>query len=226
MKKPTKAYLQELISNARKKFDEFSYCCADIPNVKITYVNTNKRNLTEIIEGMRGLAEMKAHNTKESLKISPNCKNYNKFYKSGERVIKVECFVGRSRKTNSWSKGERVIKVECFVGGHNNLDVTYVAQYDGERRYLFPYFEDKSKAVGYPIIVANFENGKVAEEYRVDGNKILYEKYDYSKQDKVEYYCINFVPDGECPILGEEEGYFHVDPLEYHQVSNTVWCQK
>ena len=204
MEKPTEEYLQELIINARKKFDEFSYCFADIPNVKITYVNTNKRKLTGIIEGMRGLTEMEAHNTKESLKISPNCKNYNKFYKSGERVIKVE----------------------CFVGGHNNLDVTYVAQYDGERRYLFPYFEDKSKAVGYPIIVANFENGKVAEEYRVDGNKILYEKYDYSKQDKVEYYCINFVPDGECPILGEEEGYFHVDPLEYHQVSNTVWCQK
>lgn len=204
MKKPTKEYLQELISNARKKIDDFLYCCADIPNVKITYVNTNKRNLTGIIEGMRGLTEMETHNTKESSKISPNCKNYNKFYKSGERVIKVE----------------------CFVGGHNDLDVIYAAQYDGERRYLFPYFEDKSKAIGYPIIVANFENGKVVEEYRVDGNKILYEKYVYSKQDKVEYYCINFVPDGECPILGEEEGYFHVDPLEYHQVSNTMWCQK
>ncbi len=204
MEKPTEEYLQKLISNARKKFGEFSYCFADIPNVKITYVNTNKRNLTGIIEGMCWLTEMEAHKTKESLKISPICKNYNKFYRSGERVIKVE----------------------CFVGGHNDLDVIYVAQYDGERRYLFPYFEDKSKAVGYPIIVANFENSKVVEEYRVDGNKILYEKYDYSKQDKVGYYCINFVPEGECPILGEEEGYFNVNSLEYHQMSNKVWCQK
>lgn len=204
MEKPTEEYLQKLISNARKKFGEFSYCFADIPNVKITYVNTNKRNLTGIIEGMRGLTEMEAHKTKESLKISPICKNYNKFYRSGERVIKVE----------------------CFVGGHNDLDVIYVAQYDGERRYLFPYFEDKSKAVGYPIIVANFENSKVVEEYRVDGNKILYEKYDYSEQDTVGYYCINFVPMGQCPILGEEKGYFSVNSLEYHQMSNKVWCQK
>ena len=204
MEKPTEDYLLELISNTRKKFDDFSYCFADIPNVKITYVNTNKRNLTGIIEGMRGLAEMKAHNTKESLKISSNCKNYNKFYRSSEKVVKVE----------------------CFVGGHNDLDVIYAAQYDGGRRYLFPYFEDKSKAVGYPIIVANFENGKVVEEYRVDGNKILYEKYDYSKQDTVGYYCINFVPEGECPILGEEEGCFNVNSLEYHQMSNKVWCQK
>ena len=204
MEKPAEEYLQKLISNARKKFGEFSYCFADIPNVKITYVNTNKRNLTGIIEGMRGLTEMEAHKTKESLKISPICKNYNKFYRSGERVIKVE----------------------CFVGGHNDLDVIYVAQYDGERRYLFPYFEDKSKAVGYPIIVANFENSKVVEEYRVDGNKILYEKYDYSEQDTVGYYCINFVPMGQCPILGEEKGYFSVNSLEYHQMSNKVWCQK
>ena len=114
MEKPTEEYLQELISNARKKFDEFSYCFADIPNAKITYVNTQKRNLTGMTKGLRGLAEMKAHNTKESLKISPNSKNYNKFYRSGEKVIKVE----------------------CFVGGHNDLDVIYVAQYDGERRYL------------------------------------------------------------------------------------------
>ena len=204
MEKPTEEYLQKLISNARKKFGEFSYCFADIPNVKITYVNTNKRNLTGIIEGMRGLAEMKTLGVKESSKISLSCKNYNKFYRSGERVIKVE----------------------CFVGGHNDLDVIYVAQYDGERRYLFPYFEDKSKAVGYPILVTKYENGNVVEEYRVDGNKILYEKYDYSLKDSVRYYCINFVPAGEYPILGEEEGYFKVDSLEYRQTKNKVWCQK
>lgn len=123
MEKPTEEYLQELISNARKKFDEFSNCFADIPNAKITYVNTQKRNLTGMTKGLRGLAEMKAHNTKESLKISPNSKNYNKFYKSGEKVIKVE----------------------CFVGGHNDLDVVYVAQYDGERRYLFPFLRIRAK---------------------------------------------------------------------------------
>ena len=67
-----------------------------------------------------------------------------------------------------------------------------------------------SKAVGYPILVTNFENGKVTEEYRVDGNKILYEKYDYSLKDTVGYYCINFVPTGICPVLGEEEdGLLH-----------------
>ena len=64
MEKPTEEYLQELISNARKKFDEFSYCFADIPNAQITYVNTQKRNLTGMTKGLRGLAEMKAHNTK------------------------------------------------------------------------------------------------------------------------------------------------------------------
>ena len=53
MEKPTEEYLQELISNARKKFDEFSYCFADIPNAEITYVNTQKRNLTGMTKGRK-----------------------------------------------------------------------------------------------------------------------------------------------------------------------------
>lgn len=204
MEKPNNEYLQELIKTTRKEFDNFSYVFSNIQNANITYVCTKKRNLTGIIKGLRGLAEMKTYNVGETSKISPNCKYYNKFYNVGDRPEKIE----------------------CFVGGHNDLDVIYIVKYDCNHRYLFPYFADLNKAVGYPIIVSVFENGNVIEEYEIDGNKILYEKYDYSMQDKVEYYCVNFVPTGKYPILGEENGYFNAKTLEYHQVRNKVWYQK
>lgn len=204
MEKPTEKYLQELIDDARKKFDDFSYGFDDLKDVETTYVCTKKRNLTGILSGFCGLAEMKTLGVKESSKIRSSCKNYNKFYRSGGKVRKIE----------------------CFACGHNSIDVIYIALYDGGRRYLFPYFDDYNKAVGYPIVVTKYENGNVVEEYRVDGNKILYEKYDYSLKDSVRYYCINFVPTGQYPILGEEEGYFAVNSLEYRQTKNKVWCQK
>ena len=204
MEKPTEKYLQELIENTQKAFDNFSYDFSDMQNADITYVSTKTVNYMGIMEGIRELAEMKRYNIKEKSKINSNCKYYNKFYNVGGRLAKIE----------------------CFVGGHNDLDVIYVAQYDGERRYLFPFFEDKSKAVGYPILVTNFENGKVTEEYRTYGNKIEYEKYDYSIQDEVEYYYVNFVPAGKYPIMGEEKGYFNKKSLEYHQENCEVWYKK
>ena len=201
MDKPTKEYLQKLIEKTREKFDNFSNHFSDVSNFQITYVPTKKRNLAGIIKGIRGLMEMKIYNNKESNKISPNCKSYNKFYKVGDKIQKIE----------------------CFVGGHNDLDIIYIAQYDENSCYLFPFFSNLNKAIGYPIIVTHFLNGDVVEEYRVDGNKIFYEKYGYSMRDKVEYYCINFVPTGKCPILGEEYGFFDTKTLEYRQVSNKVW---
>lgn len=48
----------------------------------------------------------------------------------------------------------------------------------------------------------------------------------YSLKDTVGYYCINFVPTGICPVLGEEAGYFNINSLEYRQTKNEVWCQK
>ena len=203
MEKPTKEYLQELIKKTWKQFDDFSYCFSDIENPEITYVRTQKRNLTGIIKGFRGLVEMKSYNIKETSKISSNCKYYNKFYKVDDKLKKIE----------------------CFVGGHNRLDVIYIAKYDYNHCYLFPYLESFEKGIGYPIIVTHIENGDVTEEYIVNTNSILYEKYDYSVQDIVEYYRINFVPEGKYPILDEESGYYNAKTFEYHQASSKVWYQ-
>lgn len=204
MEKPTKKYLEELIVDAQNKFDNFLYVYSDTTNAEITYVCTKKQNMLGLLSGFSSLAEMRTRKVKESKTISKNCKYYNKIYKIDKRVEKIE----------------------CFVGGHNDVDIIYFAFYNGKRRYLFPYFADLSKAVAYPIIVAEFENNNVIEEYRIDGNQIVYEKYDYSAQERIIYYCINFVPAGKYPILGEETGIYNPNTFEYNQTYNHVWCQE
>lgn len=203
MNKPTREYLIELMKDAQEKFVHFSYVKSDVPNEKITYVCTKKRNMMGILSGLSGLAEMKKYEVKEVFSIGSNCKYYNKFYKSNNGLIKIE----------------------CFVGGRDDIDVIYIAHYDGNCRYLFPYLSDLSKAVGYYIVVTKYENGNAVEEYMVNNGQIVYEKYDYLGKNEVGYYCVNCVPNGKYQILGEEEGIYDKNTLEYSQVSNNAWYQ-
>ncbi len=203
MNKPSREYLIELMKDAQEKLDRFSYVESGAPNEMITYVCTKRRNMMGILSGLSGLAEIKKYEVKETCSIGSNCKYYNKFYKSDGRLIKVE----------------------CFVGGRDDIDVIYIAHYAGNCRYLFPHFSDLSKAVGYYIVATKYENGNVVEEYRVNNGQIVYEKYDYSLQNDVGYYCVNYVPNGKHQILGEEDGIFDKNSLEYRQVSNYAWFQ-
>ena len=119
----------------------------------------------------------------------------------------------------------QVLKIDSFVSGHDRLANRYIAYYEGNHRYLFPFY-DWGKATGLYTLVTHFENERVVEEYFVNQGQIVYESYDYSRSDKVGYYCINYVPTGKYPVLGESEGYFLPDSLEYIEEESYAWYQE
>ncbi len=204
MSKPSKEYLKELIIETQKKFNDFVFEFSNAKTADVTYVCTKKRNPIGMKSGIAGLAEMRTYNVKELQSIRPNCKYYNKFYKENGKVKRID----------------------CIVGGHNEIDVVYIAHYDGNRRYIFPYFENHEKAVGYYVIVAEFDSESVIEEYMSNDSQIVYEQYDFSNSNNIGYYCINYVPNGNFSILGESEGEYNAESLEYKPISNYAWRDK
>lgn len=200
--KPEKAYLETLIASTEKKFEEFAYPDLDLSSASITYIPTKKRNFMGLKAGIDGLAEMKKYKVKESSKIRSNCMFYHKFYKVDEQVCKID----------------------SFVSGHDRLTDSYIAYFENNHRYLFPYY-GREKATGLYILVTHFENGRVTEEYFVNRGQIVYESYEYSEDGKVGYYYINFVPTGKYPVLGESIGYFLTDSLEYVEEERYAWYQ-
>ena len=100
-----------------------------------------------------------------------------------------------------------------------------IAHYEGNHRYLFPFY-DWGKATGLYTLVTHFKDGQVVEEYFISRGQIVYESYDYSRNDKVGYYYINYVPTGKYPLLGESKGYFLPDFLEYVEEESYAWYQE
>lgn len=198
--KPDKDYLKNLIEETEQKFEEFTYPELDLSAASVTYTPTKKRNFMGLKAGLDGLAEMKRYKVKESDKIRSNCMFYNKFFKVDGQVLKID----------------------AFVAGHDRLTNSYIAYYEGNHRYLFPFYGRK-KATGLYILVTHFEDGQVVEEYFVCRGQIVYERYDFSGEENVGYYCINYVPNGKYPVLGESKGYLLLDSLEYIQEESYAW---
>lgn len=193
MEKPSKEYLEQLMENTLKKFNDFECNFFDFPEVQISYIATKKRFNIGLRSGLSGLAEIKAYQTKESTSIRKDCQFYNKLYKENGRIRKIE----------------------CFIDGHDRLSTTYIAYYEGEKRFLFPFKNKQKDPYARHIFVVTIKDCKVVEEYHIDGKQINYEKYGYTENGKVDYYYINYVPTANEPVLDENEGYFLSSSLEF-----------
>ena len=71
-----------------------------------------------------------------------------------------------------------------------------------------------------------YGSGYRGQLYFISRGQIVYESYDYSRNDKVGYYYINYVPTGKYPVLGESKGYFLPDFLEYVEEESYAWYQE
>lgn len=203
MERPSKEYLKQLIEDTLKNFSDFECDFFDFSEAQISYIATKKRFDIGLRSGLSGLAEMKKYKSKEATSIRKNCQFYNKFYRENGKIRKIE----------------------CFIDGHDRLSDTYIAYYEGEKRFLFPFRNNQKDPYARHIFVATIKDGKVVEEYHIDGKQIVYEKYEYAENDKVDYYYINYVPTGNEPVLSEEEGYFLTESLELIKTYEFNWQQ-
>ena len=72
--------------------------------------------------------------------------------------------------------------------------------------------------------VTHFKNEIVDEEYYADRLQIVYERYQYSNDNTVDYDYINFAPEGTYPLLSRENGKFILNPeLQYYGNCYSTW---
>ena len=198
--KPEKDYLKLLIQTVNKKYEQFEYAEIDESSCDIFYMPTKKENYVGLQMGLSEQARLLKCNIKETTKIRSNCKNYIKILKQDNQIVKIESI------------------------NNGKVDSTYLAYYEDGYRCLFPYTESGHRYPTY-ISVIHFEENKVVEEYMVESSQILYKKYGKQKDNKVDYYYINYIPTGRRPILEEMSGYYLADTLEYVGKEYYVWTQ-
>lgn len=117
------------------------------------------------------------------------------------------------------------MRIDCIVGEYDEIDVVYIAYYDGNRR-LFPFLENHEKTVGHYVIVAEYDDENIIEEYITNFNQIIYDQYDFSNRNNVGYHCIIYVPNGKSLILGKSEREYNAESLKYNPINNYARCEK
>ena len=57
----------------------------------------------------------------------------------------------------------------------------------------------------------------------VSGNQIVYETYLQKLNKDIEFDFINYVSNGQYPVLEERKGVFHLNPLAYVENYSDSW---
>lgn len=91
-----------------------------------------------------------------------------------------------------------LIRADKFYDGEVN--VTFVARYENDARYLIPYLEN-GKFRGTYTYVTRWEDGRVREEFAVSGGQILRWSFEYMEDGTVHVAMVNAVPDGNEPVI-------------------------
>lgn len=113
-------------------------------------------------------------------------------------------------------EGGTLTYIESYV---KTLDVVYRVIFEGDMRYLVPFFKT---GMPYPtnIYASRTENGKVVEEWAVDGNQIVHEEYQHFADGSCSYHYISYIRGGQTPILMKKQGEISPDLVwEEHLVT-------
>ena len=196
-----KSYLIKLNQNCNKLASEIKYSILNKDDYSISYLPTKKTSFLGYKRGFFEQFQLQRKGLKETEKIRSNCKSYLEIFRDKEKKIV---------QINSIKEGE--------------IDCIHQAYYENDIMYLFPFSETGCTYPTY-IYVSKQINDFIEEEYMVNKNQIIYEKYD-RKKNVVKYECVNYVINGKYPVLSNETGEFSFNPFDYKMKSIKSWFDK
>lgn len=185
------SYLRELISKISALRKKVKYKSINTSDCVVAYIPTKKKSFVGMKQGYAEQLSGIENSIKESAKIRANCKDYLKLFKNREG---------------------KVLQIEKYAGGR--IDCIFQAYYDENLCCLFPFSANGGFYPTYSYVTV-YENGKIIEEYMVDGSQIVYERYLNESETCVGYEYVNYVSGGKSPILEARAGVFRFNPLRY-----------
>ena len=194
-----KEYLKNLIEEVIVSRREYAFdpCCKD--GCSVSYLPTKDVVFAGLEFGYNKEQILKKAGIFEKSSLRTNCKNYCEIYRDNNNIIKM---------------------ISVINGG--KVDCIFQAFYKDNKRFLFPFFENGNYYPTYSF-VSKTENGEIVENYKVDKVQIVYEGYSNRTDNSVDYYLINYVPEGSYPVREEFIGKFIFEPPQLEEISSYVW---
>ena len=191
-------HLLSLWSKTKAYTDAFSYMEEDLSDARVCYMRNLHDLHVGIDEGLSVLEKMQKYKVKETTVLRKNALHYHKRY----------------------YKDTKLRRIESYLSGR--LDVVFVAAYLDGGRYLFPFLRDGNHYPTYTHVLENHSD--VTEEYLCDRGQIVYSRYEKTADHRYAYSQVNYVPDGQYPILGYETGVFLVtETISYRMEQQYTW---
>ena len=186
-------YLSSLLTETNELRKKIKFCEIDIAGCSISYMPKKQTSFVGFKEGYSDILYRNKKGMKESDKLRSTSKNYLRFLKDKEG---------------------KLVQVDDYCSGR--IDCLFQVHWFGNVRYLFPFSADGTYYPTYTY-VTKYDADRIAEEYMINSGQIIYEVYSYKSDQKIDYICIDYVPDGNYPVREIRKGVYSLKPLTYKE---------
>ena len=168
--------IEKTIKDVVEKQNSFSFKSLNLKDAEVYYLPTKGHSWVGVMSGLFDDYQMQKYKLHEKNKLRKGTQNYL-------RIIKRNGLVDR---------------IESFRSG--TIDVVYLAYYEDNIRYLFPFSETGFIYPTY-ICVSVWEGNEVIEAFLVNDVQIVLQQYNKLNDYETEIVYLNAIPKGEIPLL-------------------------
>ena len=168
--------LQQIIDDVEDKRKNVSFTPLTLNDAEISFMPTKGHHFIGLDDGPWDCYQRDKYNLSIKQKLHVNTKNYLRIIKKDGKVERIESY------------------------GNGRLDVVFLAYYEGDKRFLFPFTANGSR---YPThtYVSVYKDGQITEVYHIDSSQIILQQYQQLNEQETDIVIINAVPTGKVPLL-------------------------
>ena len=169
------AALQQIIDDVENKRKSVPFVPLTLDNAEISFMPTKGYSFIGLDDGLWDCYQKEKRHIEIKQKLPVNAKNYHRIIQKDGKVERIESYI------------------------YSKLNVVYLAYYEGNRRYLFPFMPNGSEYPTYTF-VSVYNDGLTTEVYHTNSSQIILQQYQQLNENETDIVIVNAVPKGKVPI--------------------------
>ncbi len=193
------AALQQIMDDVENKKKSVPFVPLTLDDAEISYMPTKGYLPIGMDDGLWDCYKREKYHITIKQELPANAKKYHRIIQKNGKVERIEIYV------------------------YGKLSLVYLAYYEGDRKYLFPFMPNGSECTT-STYVSVYKNGLITEVYHSDSSQIILQQYQQLNEQETDIVIVNAVPKGKVPVLEHWYGkLIKKEHVEFVVQTSYVW---
>ena len=170
------AALQQIMDDVENKKKSVPFVPLTLDDAEISYMPTKGYLPIGMDDGLWDCYKREKYHITIKQELPANAKKYHRIIQKNGKVERIEIYV------------------------YGKLSLVYLAYYEGDRKYLFPFMPNGSECTT-STYVSVYKNGLITEVYHINSSEITLQQYQQLSEQETDIVIVNAFLNKKVPVI-------------------------